>query len=393
MAMSKSRSESKSKKQEMESKLKIRKNMNEQLISNTDDEELRKNNKRAVPHRGKGSKRGCMRGKGGPENLGCAYRGVRQRIWGKWVAEIREPCKAVGEGRKTQRRLWLGTFPSSIEAAHAYDTAAKALYGPNAILNFPMTVLQPMHVSDCNNGVVHDRRSLLGVCVDKFDKFGAIPSTVTDVKVDVYNSIDSSMVTEAKTGHESPENTSDLTTSSDDGFKDENIAGNMSGLHDLRNKDYYNFSVDKEDGPVQLASVDDRKTGIVGSVDYLQGGDNEDESLEEDFSSFANYLEDTLMEDSCGTFVSDNFKACEEENLGTKSVVETDVCCYESSSTNYASEVHRSYNIGYLEAPTPSTIPLHSCKEDVELSLDDRVEQALNDENFNFDFSFLSEFW
>lgn len=77
----------------------------------------------------KGSKKGCMRGKGGPENSQCKYRGVRQRVWGKWVAEIREPNRGD--------RLWLGTFPTAIQAAQAYDEAARAMYGSVARLNFP----------------------------------------------------------------------------------------------------------------------------------------------------------------------------------------------------------------------------------------------------------------
>ncbi|CAA0843427.1 Dehydration-responsive element-binding protein 2D [Striga hermonthica] len=75
------------------------------------------------------SRKGCMRGKGGPENASCTYKGVRQRTWGKWVAEIREPNRGS--------RVWLGTFETSHEAAMAYDTAARRLYGPEAKVNLP----------------------------------------------------------------------------------------------------------------------------------------------------------------------------------------------------------------------------------------------------------------
>ncbi|CAI9763755.1 unnamed protein product [Fraxinus pennsylvanica] len=75
------------------------------------------------------SRKGCMRGKGGPENALCTFKGVRQRTWGKWVAEIREPNGGM--------RVWLGTFDNSYEAALAYDAAARKLFGPDAKVNLP----------------------------------------------------------------------------------------------------------------------------------------------------------------------------------------------------------------------------------------------------------------
>ncbi|VFR00462.1 unnamed protein product [Cuscuta campestris] len=94
-----------------------------------------------------GRKRGLRRGvsPGSDVSSRKRYRGVRQRPWGRWVAEIRDPNR--------RKRVWLGSYNSPEEAAAAYDRAAVLLKGAAAVTNFPIPVQVSPDSDATSNGV------------------------------------------------------------------------------------------------------------------------------------------------------------------------------------------------------------------------------------------------
>lgn len=104
------------------------------------------------------------------------FRGVRQRPWGRWAAEIRDPTQG--------KRVWLGTYDTPEEAASVYDRAAVKLKGPAAVINFQAVAPETESITESDAVSSGNDAALSPTSVLRHEEFTAFDGLCDDFAFD-----------------------------------------------------------------------------------------------------------------------------------------------------------------------------------------------------------------